>query len=203
MSDIICVTDRRQCREDIIQRIRRLAAAGPRAILLREKDLEPGEYRALAEGALNICGELGVTCLLHSFTDIARELKAKALHLPLPALRQLSPDERSAFALLGASCHSLAEAEEAAEAGCTYIACGHIFDTGCKPGRPGRGLDFLAQVCRSVKIPVYAIGGISPGNIAMVRRAGAAGGCCMSGAMTCPDPEAWLAAFKEGPHEAE
>ena len=48
-----------------------------------------------------------------------------------------------------------------------------------------------------MKIPVFAIGGISPGNIASVREAGAAGGCVMSGLMTCSSPSELLAAFEK------
>lgn len=197
MSDIICVTNRLLCREDIVERVRRLASAGPRAIILREKDLSPEEYRSLAERALAVCAAYGVPCVLHGFAGVARELAARALHLPLPALRGLSAAERAAFTVLGASCHSIEEAQEAEALGCTYITAGHIFETCCKQGLPGRGLDFLAQVCRSVKIPVYAIGGISPENITAVRAAGAKGACVMSGAMTCADAKAYLASFKE------
>ena len=202
MSDIICVTDRRLCREDIVDRIRLLAEAGPRAVILREKDLAPAAYRGLAEQALAICAEYGVPCVLHSFADVAAELGAKALHLPLPVLRELTAEQRAAFPVLGASCHSVEEAVEAEALGCTYITAGHIFETGCKQGLPGRGLDFLREVCHAVSIPVYAIGGVSPANIAAVRAAGAAGGCSMSGAMTCDDPAAYLAAFEDNKNEA-
>ena len=51
-------------------------------------------------------------------------------------------------------------------------------------------------MCESTSIPVYAIGGISAGNIAYVRGAGAAGACVMSGAMTCPDIENYLGDLK-------
>lgn len=197
MSDIICVTNRLLCREDIVERVRRLASASPRAVILREKDLPPEEYRSLAEQALAVCAAYGVPCVLHGFAGVARELKAEALHLPLPALRGLSAAERAAFTMLGASCHSIEEAQEAEALGCTYITAGHIFETCCKQGLPGRGLDFLAEVCRSVKIPAYAIGGISPENIAAVRAVGAKGACVMSGAMTCADAKAYLASFKE------
>ena len=37
-------------------------------------------------------------------------------------------------------------------------------------------------------LPVYAMGGVGPGNIAQVKQAGAAGACVMSGFMTAPDP---------------
>ena len=119
MSDIICVTDRRLCREDIVDRLRLLAEAGPKAIILREKDLAPAAYRGLAEQALAICAESGVSCILHSFSDVAMGLGAKALHLPLPVLRELTAEQRSAFPVLGASCHSVEEAVEAEALGCT------------------------------------------------------------------------------------
>ena len=65
---------------------------------------------------------------------------------------------------------------------------GHIFPTGCKPGLPPRGVELLAQVCQASPLPVYAIGGVGPGNIAQVKQAGATGACVMSGFMTAPDP---------------
>ena len=99
----------------------------------------------------------------------------------------LTPDDiKSRFSVLGASCHHWCEAQSAQKAGAAYITAGHIFATDCKKGLPPRGLDFLAEVCRSVNVPVYAIGGISAENIDEVRRAGAAGGCIMSGLMSCP-----------------
>ena len=196
MSDILCITNRRLCREDFLTRLERIAAAKPAGIVLREKDLPPAAYRALAERALDICRRRGVPCILHGFPDIAEELGADGLHLPLPVLRRLSPERSARFRRLGASCHSAADAREAAELGCTYVTAGHVFDTACKAGTPGRGLDFLREVCRAVSIPVWAIGGIAPGNFHAVLAAGATGGCVMSGLMTCGDPAALLADFK-------
>ena len=195
MSDILCVTSRQLCREDFLARLERIAAARPAGIVLREKDLPPAAYRALAGQVLEICRRRGVPCILHAFPDIAEELGADGLHLPLPALRLLSPESRKRFRRLGASCHSAADAREAAALGCTYITAGHVFDTACKAGTPGRGLAFLREVCRAADIPVWAIGGIAPGNFPAVLAAGARGGCVMSGLMTCGDPAALLADF--------
>ena len=197
MSDIICVTNRHLCREQILQRVEALAKARPRAIILREKDLSPAEYRQLAEEALAICAPYGTPCVLHGFAGIARELKCPSLHLPLAALRELGAAEKACFNVIGASCHSAEEAEEAAELGCSYITAGHIFDTDCKRGLPGRGLEYLARVCRAVSLPVYAIGGVTANNVTAARQAGAAGACVMSGAMICTDPAAYLAAFED------
>ena len=190
--DIICVTNRKLCREDLAARIEKVAAAHPSGILLREKDMTQEEYRELARQALALCREYGVPCILHSFADVAKEVGASALHMPLPLLREMDGRQRTAFALLGASCHSAAEAKEAERLGCTYITAGHVFDTDCKKGLPGRGIAFLREVCRSVSIPVYAIGGIGPDNIGLARQAGADGACIMSGLMRCGDPGDYL-----------
>ena len=50
-------------------------------------------------------------------------------------------------------------------------------------GLPGRGLDFLGEVCRAVDIPVYAIGGMNEKNAELAVNAGAEGICIMSSAM--------------------
>ena len=190
MSDILCVTSRSLCREDFLTRLERIAAAGPAGVILREKDLPPEDYRALAERALALCRARGVPCILHSFPETAEALGERAIHLPLPLLRALPPERRGAFRVLGTSCHSVEDAREAEKLGCTYITAGHVFATDCKKGLAPRGLDFLRAVCRAVDLPVWAIGGITPENFPSVRAAGARGGCVMSGLMTCADPAA-------------
>ena len=201
MSDVICVTNRSLCRGDFLERIEEIAKQHPAGILLREKDLTEEEYKQLAEQVMQICKKYQVPCMLHSFADVAKELGAEALHLPLPMLRELSETKRKSFRILGASCHSVEEAKEAVELGCTYVIAGHIFATDCKKGLPGRGTGFLQSVCENVKVPVYAIGGISCETMSLVRDAGAAGGCVMSGPMQCEDVKEYLADF--GPDRKE
>lgn len=228
MSDIICVTNRHLCEGDFLTRIEQIAKCRPAGIILREKDLSEDEYRALAKQVLEICDRYDVNCILHTFVDVALELQAEAIHLPLPVLRQICEAEKEkrqsehmqkltekevkqqnsmlestggilrdgflkkTFSVIGASCHSVEEAVEAQKMGCTYITAGHVFATDCKKGLPPRGLPFLEQVCRSVSIPVFAIGGIAPDNLPLIRQAGASGGCIMSGLMKCQDVNVWL-----------
>ena len=192
---VICVTNRALCLEDYLIRIERLAKAHPAAILLREKDLTEEEYIELSGKVLCICKTHATLCILHNYANTAHKLQHPALHLPLPVLRSLSESERHSYQILGASCHSITDAKEAEALGCTYITAGHIFDTDCKKGLPGRGLAFLRDVCSAVSIPVYGIGGICPENLASVKAAGAAGACIMSSAMTCEDVNSYLTSF--------
>lgn len=196
MSDILCVTNRKLCREDFLARMERIAACHPAGILLREKEMPPEAYEELAAAVMEICGRHGVRCILHSFPAVAMSLHADALHLPLHLLRELSHEQKAHFKVLGASCHSVADALEAQALGCTYLTAGHVFETDCKKGLPGRGLEFLRNVCAAVDVPVYGIGGIGADNIVLVRNTGASGACLMSSLMVTEDVAGLLKAME-------
>lgn len=198
MSEIICVTNRKLCEGDFLQKIGKIAAAKPHSIVLREKDLPEGDYEALAKEVLDICRKYDTPCTLHSFAQTAAKLGAERIHLPMGTLRNLTAAERAQFAVIGASVHSPEEAQEAQMLGAAYLTAGHIFATDCKKGLPGRGLEFLSEVCRSVSIPVYAIGGMTPDNIGEVRKAGASGVCVMSSIMQCENESEYLKRFGGG-----
>ena len=85
------------------------------------------------------------------------------------------------------SVNDLEDAKEAESLGADYVFAGNIFETDCKKGLPGRGLEFLENVCEAVNIPVYAIGGISEEKMPQILGTGAAGGCMMSGFMQLKD----------------
>lgn len=181
----------------LLDKITELAECKPSGILLREKDLTKEEYKKLAEQVFVICKEQQMACILHGFWDVAIELKARAVHLPMHLFRNLTHDAKKQFDVIGVSCHSLEEAKEAAKLGCTYIIAGHIFSTDCKKGIPPRGLDFLKNICENVSVPVYGIGGISGENASAVIQAGAKGVCVMSGWMQCDSSVQWWKEFQE------
>lgn len=192
MSDIICVTNRSLCRENFLSRIEKIAVTHPAAIILREKDLSEAEYEKLARQVIAVCNKHQTPCILHTFTKTAQKLNHSAIHLPLSVLRTLTPEEKSYFSVIGSSCHSMEDALEAQQLGCTYITVGHIFATDCKKGVPPRGLDFLEDICKLSQIPVFAIGGINRENISDIYRCGAKGACIMSGFMQSDDAKLYL-----------
>ena len=113
MSDLICITNRKLCSNNFLDQIEMIASAHPKAIVLREKDLSEKEYEQLARQVMQICQKHGTQCILHSFSNVATTLGATAVHMPLPLLQKMTPQEKSHFQIFGASCHSLEEAKEA------------------------------------------------------------------------------------------
>lgn len=185
---LVCVTNRHLCSEDVSVRIQALLTAGADMVILREKDLTETDYQQLAQNIFtDLPREMHSHILLHHFPDAAKALAHPSIHLSLWQL-EARPEIRHSFSKLGISIHSAEEARRAEALGADYVTAGHIFDTACKQGLPGRGTAFLQEVCRSVAIPVFAIGGISLKNIRQISSAGAAGACIMSSGMQCEDP---------------
>ena len=182
--NVIAVTNRSLCERPFPEQIERVCNCHPKAIILREKDLPEEEYLLLAEKILNICREYDVPCMLHTYINTARKLEHPFIHLPLFLLKEYQ-GKLVNFREIGCSVHSVEDALEAQNLGATYLTAGHIYTTNCKKGLPPRGLKFLGDVCDSVTIPVYAIGGIHPGTeqISEVIARGVAGGCIMSDMM--------------------
>lgn len=181
----ICVTNRTLCRDDFLTRIDHIAKKGVAdAILLREKDLTEREYLELAEKVLSICKAHNRRCILHTYYKAAKELGCKEIHLPLPLLQKMREEgEKQWFTTVGTSVHSLKQANLAMHLQADYMTAGHIFETDCKKGLPGRGLSFLSKVVCESEVPVYGIGGISADNAGQIMETGAAGVCIMSGFM--------------------
>lgn len=178
MYNVIAVTNRHLCPGDFLTQIAIIAQSGVSGILLREKDLDETQYSTLAKEVTAICQKYHTPCILHSFIDVAKTVKADAIHLPLSLAKERA-SELSFFETVGISTHSISDALCAERLGATYITAGHIFETDCKKGVPPRGLDFLKEVCASVSIPVYAIGGIHRENTQSALDAGAFGVCRM------------------------
>lgn len=193
MFELVCVTHRGLCGDTLPQRVGQLCRGGVSRVILREKDLTETEYEDLARLVLAAGGDKVV---LHHFPQVCQRLGVPRLHLSLGAL-EANPALRESVKLLGVSIHAPEEAVRAQKLGADYVTAGHVFATDCKKGLPGRGLPWLEQVVKAVSIPVYAIGGIAPDNLAVVARTGAAGACLMSAFMACPDPRTYVEGLRQ------
>ncbi len=175
---ILClVTDRTACLDRPLEEVVAVAAgAGVGLVQLREKDLSARELLLLGRRLLGPLREAGASLVVNDRLDVAFALGAEGVHLgasslPVAVARRLAGLDL----LIGASVHSAEGARRAEEEGADYLVLGTIFETRSHPGVNGAGPDLVAEVARSVRLPVLAIGGITPRNAPAVLRAGAAG----------------------------
>ena len=130
MFELICVTHRGLCADDLPQRVAVLCRGGVSKVILREKDLPEEEYEALARQVLAAGGDKVV---LHHFPQVCQKLDVPRLHLSLGQL-EADPALREQVKLLGVSIHAPEEAVRAQKLGADYVTAGHVFATDCKKG---------------------------------------------------------------------
>lgn len=192
---IICyVTDRKALTGDksvsaLLNVIRAAAAAGVDWVQIREKDLPARDLFALVREGVSLSSvrtgsthPRSIKMIVNDRLDVALAAGAAGVHLghaSAPArelVRWCRAGNAPADFLVGVSCHSLEGAKEAESADASYTYFGPIYETPSKIpfGKP-HGVEELAQVVKTVRIPVVAIGGINEFNAAECIRAGAAG----------------------------
>jgi thiamine-phosphate pyrophosphorylase len=114
--------------------------------------------------------------IVNDRADLACIAGASGVHvgqddLPVAAARKIC----GRSLLVGKSCQTLAHVRAAYDEGADYVGFGSVFKTQTKPDRSPMDLDVLRKVvayAAGVKLPVFAIGGITKENIACVHACG-------------------------------
>lgn len=191
---IISVTNRSICgQNNFYKKIERCAELGTDAIMLREKDLPHEKILEMAKRIKNIIEKYGTLLIVNDDLEAALKSEAFAFHTSFKKFKSMNRSHSSLRIIknskmkIGVSVHSLDEAKESEKMNADYIVVGNIFETDCKKGLKGKGLEFLNQINKKVKIPVIAIGGIGPENIINVFDTGVYGAAIMSYAMNVED----------------
>ncbi len=193
MTPLLCtVTDRHLLAEPslLTEYIARAVAAGIDWIQIREKDLSARELLLLTRDAVKAAaaspGANATRIIVNDRLDVALAAGAGGVHLgeaslPVAAVNAwrreaVSLKKLPREFLIGASCHSVEAVRAAERNGADYVIFGPVFSTPSKEkfGAP-QGINRLAEASKAVRIPVLAIGGITPENARECLDAGAAG----------------------------
>lgn len=148
---------------------------GARIIQYRDKKHSAAERARQATELAALCRRHGALFIVNDDVALAKESQADGVHLgredaaPAWARAQLGPQ-----AVIGVSCYNeLMRAETAERQGADYIAFGRFFPSHTKPQAVQATPDLLREAKRKLRIPVVAIGGITPENGASLITAGA------------------------------
>jgi 8-oxo-dGTP diphosphatase len=157
-----------------LARLDRALLAGVRRVQLRARGLPPAELAALARDAAILCGTRGAQLLVNGEAGLAADLGV-GVHLPARQLMALDARPLPPGLPVAASCHDADELAQAERLGVDFVVLGPVRATESHPDAPALGWDRFAALREAVSLPIYAIGGTTPADVASARRHGGQG----------------------------
>ena len=188
LSGLYLVTDNNQDGK-LLTKVEQALTGGTKIVQYRAKDINPDKRRDMAEKLRTLCHQHHALLIINDLAELAHEVDADGVHLgqdDMPAVQARQILGRNK--LIGISTHSVEEALKAESQGADYIAIGSIFPTVTKDDTTLVGLKTLKMVRKAVRIPVVAIGGMTPEGAYDAIEAGADAVAVISGVMADSDP---------------
>jgi len=190
---LYAVTDRMWLKagETLAQVTERVLENGATFLQIREKELGHDEFLAEARELKLLANHHRVPFVVNDDIDIALACGADGVHVGQSDIvgkdvrAMIGPDK-----ILGISANTVETAQAAQRAGADYIGVGAVFGTSTKKDAKSLTIAQLREICRSVDIPVVAIGGISAKNILELKGSAVDGAAVVSAIFGQEDPGA-------------
>ncbi len=177
LSGFYAITSEALCRDAAGLRpgVEAALAGGARILQYRDKWTAPDRRPALARQLREACRQAGALFIVNDDIELAAACDADGVHLGRSDGSVASARRRLGdAAIVGVSCSGRVErAIEAQAEGASYAALGRFFVSTTKPDAPPAELDALRRARAALRIPLCAIGGITPDNAAPLIAAGA------------------------------
>ncbi|HDN26070.1 MAG TPA: thiamine phosphate synthase [Thioploca sp.] len=148
---------------------------GAKILQYRDKNRDKELRKTQAKALRNLCYKYKIPFIINDDLKLAQQVNADGVHLgkddpDIATARAVLGDD----AIIGISCYNqLSLAQQAVEAGATYVAFGRFFRSHTKPQAVSCSIDVLREARQTLDCPLVAIGGIQPANGAELIAAGA------------------------------
>lgn len=174
---LYAVTDRSWLNgETLYEQVEKALKGGVTFLQLREKGLDEDAFLKEAKEMKKLCSRYHVPLIINDNVKIALESDADGVHVGQEDMeagkvrKELGPDK-----IIGVSAHNAREAILAFKQGADYLGAGAVFGSSTKKNASNLSYETLQEICRSVDLPVVAIGGIGEENIPKLAGSGICG----------------------------
>lgn len=187
---LYAITDQRYWKErEMLELVEAALRGGVTALQLRNKEADTARLIEDGIGLRALTSQYKVPLIINDRIDVVLEVDADGVHL---GQEDASPEEaRSVLGMskiIGISVHNLDQAREALELPVDYLGVGSVYPSKTEQ-REVIGIDGLQKICKTVSVPIAAIGGITLAKVEEVIKAGASGLAVISGVWDTDDVE--------------
>ena len=187
---LYAITDRECLKgKDMKLHVELAIQGGATMIQLREKNISTEKLAKIASELLPVCHRHGVKLIVNDDWKAARLSGADGVHVGLEddSVAEIRANTDTAF-IIGATAKTVEQARKAEKQGADYIGVGAVFPSPTKKNAVRITPDDLREICRSVKIPAVAIGGITKNNVWELRGCGNRGIAVVSAVFGADNP---------------
>ena len=175
---------------EFLYRTEQALSGGVTLLQLREKNKTTKEYIELAEKVHRLTKKYDVPLIIDDRVDVALAVDAEGVHvgkedMPVAFARKLLGDKK----IIGATAKTVEQARFAYESGADYLGVGAIYPTTTKVKTVLTPVKTLDEICKTVPIPVNAIGGLNSENINILKGVPISGICVVSDIMKDDAPK--------------
>lgn len=171
------VTDRKWLDgRKLVDDVEKSLKGGVTILQLREKHLDDEEFLKEALEIKKICEKYKVPFIVNDNVEVAIKSNAHGIHVGQKDM--VAKDVRKLIGenkILGVSAQTVEQALLAEKMGADYLGVGAIFSTDSKSDAESVDISTLKEICKRVKIPVVAIGGIGKENVSLLENSGIVG----------------------------
>lgn len=174
---LYAVTDRHWTGEkNLIQQTEEAIRGGATFVQIREKNLDEQEFEQEAIQLKKLCEKYKIPFVVNDNVQLAKKIDADGVHI---GQEDMNPTEARKILgeqkIIGVSAQTVEEALLAEKQGADYLGVGAVFHTGSKDDAIEVPPETLKSICKAVKIPVVAIGGITKDNVSELKNSGICG----------------------------
>ena len=177
---------------DLVAMTQQALAGGARLVQYRNKSADDALRLEQARALVRLCRTFGAPLIINDHVDVAVVVGADGVHLGHEDISATGITEvrrrLGAGKIIGVSCYNQMEsAIEAEQQGADYVAFGTFFISATKPGAVIASTELLREARQKLSIPMVAIGGITPDNVAELIAQGADAVAVLTGLFGAPD----------------
>jgi len=161
--------------EAFFTRLETLLQSGIRLVRFRSKNLAGTARRGALSRAVALCRRYNSILLCNGADDVATKTGCDGLHLSAHELMQFKERPGGDDIWVAASCHNKEELVQAGRIGLDFCVLSPVQPTTSHPLFESLGWPRFAELAAAATIPVYALGGMQPNDLAVARQHGAHG----------------------------
>jgi len=173
---VYAITDEQLLPENLFrQKIRQALEGGVQIIQYRDKSTDATKRLQQATLLRHLCQQYRALLIINDDIELCLSVHADGVHLGHEDdAISYARTQLGHHAIIGASCYNqFSLAQQAAQAGASYVAFGAVFPSPTKPRAVTAELGLIKKAGKYLNIPVCAIGGITPDNASKPIDAGA------------------------------